>query len=84
MALCYRQCVDCPMTTTVVVECSDKLAFSKKSGIVCIESERIHNIFDAIVAYSEGDRHDIAFLLRVDGYDVAVECSHLAHDMELF
>lgn len=75
MALCHRQCPDCPMITTVLLESDHD---SAELASVC-----------ELVMEEIKDKKDVAVILRVDGHDVAARCDHVEHmadddDCELF
>lgn len=79
MALCQKQCADCPMTVTVLVEASDE---TKYHDILPVLWEQISNC-------PENQSQDIALILRDHGVDIASVCSHLqkneqGDDCELF
>lgn len=71
MALCHKQCPDCPMTVTVLVEAQ--------------EDPKYHTVLPAVWRAISGDKtspQDIAYILRDHGVDVASVCSHLKRKQE--
>lgn len=83
MALCKRQCKDCPMSTTVLISANDK---SGKSGdhIVNFYLNEISELYDKMVSDPENNVNDLAIILQVDGVDIASRCCHCEEDDELF
>ncbi len=74
MALCKRQCEDCGMQVTVLVEASH-------------ECPVLADMVDEMMKLNRDD--DISIILRIDGQDIAAQCSALsrasqAMDCELF
>lgn len=79
MALCHKQCSDCPMTVTVLVEAHNETEYNILPGV-----------WEQITSDPENDVKDIAIILRDHGVDIASVCSHLKNkekdneDCELF
>lgn len=84
MALCHKQCPDCPMTTTVLIEGRD-CVHPNGNHVVQMHEDSLAEIYEQIVADEGTNVADLAVILRIDGVDVASKCSHeTADDIELF
>jgi len=75
MALCIRQCADCPMTVTVLVDFSDKTE-GDRDAFANVRRAAVLNCFDRITAEPDNNLDDLALILNVDGADIAVLCAH--------
>ena len=86
MALCYRQCPDCPMMVTVRIDVPE---YTKKKGdcVVDLRHSTITEIFQKMVNDPlHSGLKDVAIILRVGNVDVAAMCSFCADkdEEELF
>jgi hypothetical protein len=81
MALCRKQCWDCPMTVTVRIDFNED---PKKcdSAVSCMHRAVILDFYDEIAKNPANKFNDMALILHIDRADIAVVCTHFSNMQE--
>jgi len=75
MALCVRQCANCPMTVTVRIDFADP-AGTDEAVYSHLRRQAVLDCYSRFAGDKNNAIDDMAIILHVDGADIEMMCSY--------